>query len=83
MIRRAVWDFVLYRAAVAEDKRAISEDAEAWLFYDGDEDLDALGRVTFLYACAVLNLDPARVRRGVQNLRRQDIQKLNNNIKDD
>ena len=83
MIRRAVWDFVLYRGVLTEDKRAISEDAETWLFYDGDEDLDADGRVTFLYTCSVLNLDPERVRVGAQRLRRQDIQKLNNNIKED
>lgn len=83
MIRRAIWDYVLYRDADAADKRAISEDAEGWLFYDGDEDLDSEGRVTFPYTCAILGLDPGMVRAGARRLCRDDLQKLNNNLKDD
>lgn len=87
IVRRAVWDFVLYRDVNAKDskedakKAAWAETAAEWLFWDGAETSDDEGRYTFMYICEVLNIDPRRFRDQVLKLTREDIQRLNNKIK--
>jgi hypothetical protein len=86
IIRRAVWDFALYRECdpVAEaEKHGLAEDAAGWLFWDGEEATDAEGRYTFQYICMLLDLDPKQIRTAAMRLNRNDIQKLNSNIKEE
>ena len=86
IIRRAVWDFVLYKDVKKKDDPALHEigvDAAAWLFWDGQEEHDGDGRYTFLYICSVLGIEPRRIRETAAKLSRDDIQRLNNNIKED
>jgi hypothetical protein len=89
IVRRAVWDFVLYRALDADDSRedakrlAWAEAAAEWLFWDGVETSDEEGRYTFMYICEVLGIEPAHFREQVMKLTREDIQRLNNKIKMD
>jgi hypothetical protein len=107
IIRRAIWDFVLYKdedptrfdpekfksakakkRAENERKRAernlaIATDAAGWLFWDGEEETDEEGRYTFKYICSILNLDPTEVRQRALSMTREDIQVLNNHIKED
>jgi hypothetical protein len=86
IVRRAVWDFVLYRdmdAAQDEERYALAVDAAGWLFWDGEEEIDMDGRYTFHYICSLLDLNVRHVRKSVLKLSRNDIQRLNNHIKDD
>jgi hypothetical protein len=85
IVRRAVWDFVLYRNADPEeqkDRYGLALDAAGWIFWDGEEEIDDEGRYSFLFICNYLGLDAKRVRKVVLQLRRQDIRKLNNYIKE-
>lgn len=85
VVRRAVWDFVLYRDCDPTrdaERYGLAVDAAGWLFWDGEESYDEVGRYTFQYICSCLELDPQRVREGILRLGREDIQRLNNNIKD-
>lgn len=82
VMRRAVWDYVLHRTACTADKRYLAEDARRWLFNYVEDDLDPRGRYSFEYACEMLGLDADSVRRGVERLRPEDIQRLNNKLKD-
>jgi len=85
IVRRAVWDFVLYRDAnpkCDKDKYNMACDAAGWIFWEGEEDLDDEGRYSFAYICGELGLHPTQVRAGVLRLKRSDIQKLNNHIKE-
>lgn len=74
VIRRAVWDFVLYREC-GEDPglRECASRAAGWLFWDGSEKIDEEGRMTFLYVCSVLNLRPEVIRRNARKMRREDV----------
>ena len=95
IVRRAIWDFVLYRdedpdryKVKAERKKcearlAIAEDAAGWLFWDGEEQVDGEGRYTFRYICEILDLSHAQVREHALKLTREDIQRLNNHIKEE
>lgn len=86
IVRRAVWDFVLYRNVDPEEDRdryELATDAAGWLFWDGEEELDDEGRYTFRFICSVLDLDATGVREHILGLSRQDIQRLNNHIKED
>ncbi len=82
LLRRAVWDYVLYKASTERDKKAISNDAAEWIFADDEEDIGEEGHVSFVYACAVLNVDPGMVRRATSALKRDDIHRLSNNLQD-
>ena len=85
IVRRAVWDFVLYREVDPKkdkERYGLATDAAGWLFWDGEEEVDDEGRYTFYYICSALDLDHKRVREGVLELTRADIQKLNNHIKE-
>lgn len=86
IVRRAVWDFVLYRGAdpvTDKERYDLAADAAGWLFWDGEEEIDDCGRYSFKYICTVLELDAKSIRKGVLALTRKDIQRLNNHIKDD
>lgn len=82
VVRRALWDFVLYRKSKNYEKRSLAREAENWLFWEGTEDTDAEGRVTFLYVCEILGIDPVRVQRSARRLKRTDIQRLASDLKD-
>ncbi len=85
IVRRAVWDFALYRNVDPEkdkDRYNLAVDAAGWLFWDGEEEVDEEGRYTFIHICNELDLDPGIVRAGVLKLSRSDIQRLNNHIKE-
>jgi hypothetical protein len=85
IVRRAVWDFVLYENA--DQKKNPNEyelyvDAVDWLFWDGEEECDGEGRLTFRHICSTLELDPRQIRQIALTMSRSDIQRLNNNIKE-
>lgn len=85
-MRRAIWDFVLYKEETRKtnaEKSLLAEEAAEWLFWDGEEETDTQGRYTFKYICEVLNLNPAHVRSKIAALERDDIQKMNNHIKEE
>jgi hypothetical protein len=95
IMRRAIWDFVLYKdenpkAFKDEDDRKkcqerleIAEDAAGWLFWDGEEETDGEGRYTFKFICEMLDLKPSDVRARALAMTLEDIQTLNNHIKED
>jgi len=86
ILRRAIWDFVLYKEETKKsdpEKAALAEEAAGWLFWDGQEETDPDGLYTFRYICEVLNLEPARVRSLIAGLERDDIQRMNNHIKEE
>lgn len=85
IVRRAVWDFVLYEGAnpkTKPDEYELYIEAVDWLFWDGEEECDDGGRLTFRHICAMLELDPQQVRHTALSMSRNDIQRLNNNIKE-
>lgn len=67
----------------AERDLEIATDAAGWLFWDGEEEIDEEGRYTFKYICSMLDLDPTEVRQRALSMTREDIQTLNNHIKED
>lgn len=106
ILRRAIWDFVLYRNENPEafdvrkaktdkgrkilelqhkkavERQAIAVDAAEWLFWDGEEETDFEGRYSFRYICRLLDIPPQRIRERVLEMTVEDIQKLNNSIKE-
>ncbi len=85
IVRRAIWDYVLYKdcdETSEADRYALALDAAGWLFWDGEESTDPEGRYTFLYICQLLDIDPKKIRKATLRLTREDIQKMNNNIKE-
>ncbi len=86
IMRRAIWDFVLYREYVDTSNKELSklaEDAAGWIFFDGEEQLDEEGRMSFLYVCTQLDVDPVSLREQVMGLKREDIQWISNGIKEE
>lgn len=80
IVRRAVLDFVLYRdCSPAEDslRHALAADAAGWLFFDGVEATDELGRYTFLHICMLLGVDAKQIRTQALALTRRDLQRFN------
>jgi hypothetical protein len=67
----------------AERDLATAEDAAGWLFWDGEEEVDEQGRYTFRYICTMLDLNPAEVRARALSMTREEVQKLNNHIKEE
>lgn len=83
VLRRQIWDFVLYRSAPKDSENYFyAVDAAGWLWWDGEEEADEYGRPTFLHVCHILDLDPSMVREVTLALSREDISRLNNQIKD-
>lgn len=77
VLRRAVWDFALYRDVKKKkdpDKYQLAVDAAGWLFSDEAGGKD--GVITFLYVCEVLGLDPGHIRRSTLELDRDRVQQL-------
>jgi len=76
MIRRAAFDWVLYRNSRKLTKRALAHDAFIWLFTEkpGDERWqervrnDGSAVSSFFGICDALGLNPARVRHGIRGL---------------
>lgn len=86
IIRRAVWDYVLYKDVKAKKDPVLHEigvDAARWLFWDGEEETDEEGRYSFIHICSSLDLDPRKIRDIAARLTREDIQRLNNHIKEE
>lgn len=79
VVRRAVWDFVLYKDPTAANHE-LAVDAAGWLFWDGQEEEDEEGRYSFLYICSILGIDPKKVRDHALRLTRADIQKMNTHL---
>ena len=73
MLRRAAWDFALYRHYRSGKKAAIFRDAHKWIFLPPvvEEDIDRFA--TFEYICMILDLDPDHARETVLKLRRKDL----------
>lgn len=83
VLRRQIWDFVLYRnAPEGTEWYTYAEDAAGWIWWDGEEEVDEAGRPTFRHVCDMLDVDPDRVRRSILALERDDIARLNNQIKE-
>lgn len=85
IVRRAVWDFVLYAESEHDnpDAYALHVEAAEWLFWNGEEETNGDGRFSFLHICRLLDLEPKEVRAKVVKMTRDDIQRLNNKIKED
>lgn len=65
-----------------EKRYELALDAAGWMFWDGEECIDEEGRYTFLYVCSLLELDPRRVRTIALHLTRDDIHRMNTNLKE-
>lgn len=82
VLRRAIWDFALYRALPQEHKNyKLAVDASGWLFWDGEEMIGEDGRFTFKYACEALDVDFNKVRECALKLNRSDIQRLSDPVR--
>lgn len=84
VLRRQIWDFVLYKDADPDSKEyTYAEDAAGWIWWDGEEDLDEFHRPTFRHICCVLGLDPRDVREATLRLKRNDVARLSKTLRDD
>lgn len=95
IMRRAIWDFVLYKdedpklhknpikRKKAAERLEIATEAAGWLFWDGEEETDEHGRYTFKFICSMLDMQPETVRARALALTREEIQALNNHIKEE
>lgn len=84
VLRRQIWDFVLYRdAEEGTEEYQLAEDAAGWIWWDGEEESDDDGRPTFFHVCSILGIQPRDIREATLRLTREDIGKLNNQIKED
>ena len=82
MLRRAVWDFALYKSLPPEHKNyELAVDASGWLFWDGEEQVGEDGRFTFRYACEVLDVDYKKIRQYALRLSRSDVQRLSDTVR--
>lgn len=82
ILRRALWDFAQYKDPESNN-HDLHVDAAGWLFWDGQEQIDEEGRMTFHYVCEVLNLDPQTVRKGAKILTRDRIRRISQRIETD
>lgn len=80
IIRRAAYDWVLYRLSSDLGNKRLAEDAFEWLFGEGDESKYAKERASsgksltsFLSICEVLDLGPEKVRARVRKLTIKDV----------
>lgn len=80
IVRRAVLDFAMYRSRKKRKQPVeykLGVDAAGWLFFDGTETHDSEGRYTFLYICALLELDAREIREQALRLTRTDLHRFN------
>jgi hypothetical protein len=81
ILRRAIWDFALYRDSEPGTERfQLAVDAAGWLFWDGEEAIDEEGRYTFKHICSELDLVPQKLRDATLKLTREHISKINRRI---
>jgi len=80
VIRRAAYDWVLYRNSRRMVQRVIAEQAYTWLFVEMPGTADwhkreryGLQATSFLAICDNLDLDPQRIRQHIQRLTPQNI----------
>lgn len=77
VLRRAIYDFVLYRELTHNEKyNELYQDAASWLFWDGRETTDDLGRWTYRYVCSALELNYRAIRKRSLQLTREDLKRL-------
>jgi len=83
IVRRAAYDWVMYRGNRRIKLRAFAKDAYVWLFVEkpGHPDWIERGRAgwsafSFLSICALLDLDPEEVRKHIRLLTPRRIQSM-------
>lgn len=83
IIRRASYDWVLYRTSKVLQKRRLAEDAFNWLFSEGPGHQDWMERISsekeitsFIAICQALDLDPDMVRGHVRRLTVQNVMSI-------
>lgn len=74
VLRRAVWDYVLYRESVDTAKHQLSVEAQEWLFSDVDE------WMSFMFICKSLDINPSRIRRYADIITRKEIENVGRRI---
>jgi hypothetical protein len=79
VLRRSLWDFAQYKDP-EDSNHQLHIDAAAWLFWNGKEDADDEGRLTFMHVCAVLGLDPGIIRKAAARLTRERIKRISQRI---
>jgi hypothetical protein len=75
-----VLDFALYKDVSKQKdavRHALAVDAAGWLWFDGEERIDAQGRYSFRFICSLLSVDPAAIRERALTLSRQDLHRFN------
>lgn len=83
MLRRAIWDFALYKDDPTHPNYEFAVDAAGWIFFEGEELDPGDERLTFIEACNMLGLDYQNVRREAVKLTRAQIEKMNRGIEMD
>lgn len=80
IIRRAAYDYVLYRGSRSFENRMLADDAYLWLFVEDEQHARARTRreegtedCAFLSVCALLDLDPEKVRARVRAMTPRDV----------
>lgn len=80
VIRRAAYDYTLYRDSRKLAERALAEDAYTWIFVEDEHHPNAAVRraegteaCSFLSICEILDLPPERVRSRVRALTPRDV----------
>ena len=76
VIRRAAFDWILYRNSRRLPKRQLAQDAYVWLFVEGPDHPDWCARAyydgtvisSFVGICDALGMDPDSIRRGIRKL---------------
>lgn len=82
ILRRAVFDFVLYREP-GHGMHNLAVDAAGWLFWDGEEPEDEEGCWSFRYICFSMNLDYRSVRQHCLRLTRADLKRVTFHLKEE
>lgn len=80
ILRRAVYDFVLYRDETHVN-HSLALDSAAWLFCSFPQEEQVDGEWTFVYICQDLGLDPRSVRQRTLRLTTRDITRLSHHMK--
>lgn len=75
IIRRAAYDWVLYRDSARQDQRRLAEDAHTWLFEEDEEHENGQLRLaegkritSFLVICFELDINAVTVRQAIKRL---------------
>jgi hypothetical protein len=77
ILRRAVYDIVLYKTSKRLVLQRRYQDAKRWMFENDMTHMPHEDRFTsFLSICSLLDQDPADIRKKTLNLRREDIRKI-------